>query len=268
MQRNALQHSRHQAGKFKKLKRSSILIQKQQKSYSTANLDGLISCLIYHWWSNTGKTAITSQSSTTCYYLMTESSFTPLNNGYSPAELIMCRKLRTKIPTLPTPLSPSTPSFPELERKESIQKQKQRMTYNNRHAAKEVSPLQKGKTVYIKDMKKSGTVIDNHHNPRSFIIQTDSGVIRRNRTHLVPTNENNSPADTTKTTSNNGCRSCSPLSSHSESTTAPLQQPDLQFSLPASSPPPDVPPPPVQRNKTPKRTTNPTTVGWKKSEGT
>ena len=75
MQRNALKHSRHQAGKFKKLKRSSILIQKQPKSYSTANLDDLVSCLIYHWWSNTGKTAITSQSSMTCYYLMTDSSF-------------------------------------------------------------------------------------------------------------------------------------------------------------------------------------------------
>ena len=185
---------------------------------------------------------------------------TPSNNGYSPAELLMCRKLRAKIPTLPTTLSPSTPSFPELERKESIPKQKQRTTYDNRHAAKEASPLQKGNTVYIKDMKKSGTVIDNHHSPRSFIIQTDGGVIRRNRTHLVATNENNSPADTTKTTSNSGCRSCSPPSSHSKSITAPLQQPDLQSSPPASSSPPDVPPPPVQRNETPKRTTNPTTV--------
>ena len=133
------------------------------------------------------------------------------------------------------------------------------MTYNNCHAAKEASPLQKGNTVYIKDMKKSGTVINNHHNPRSFIIQTDSGVIRPNRTHLVPTNENNSPADTTKMASNSGCRSCSPPSSHSKSTTAPLQQPDLQSSPPASSPPLDVPPPPVQRNETPKRT-NLTTV--------
>ena len=132
---------------------------------------------------------------------------TPLNNGYPPAELLMCRKLKTKIPTLPTTLSPSTPSFPELEWKDSIQKQKQRMTYNSRHAAKEASPLQKGNTVYIEDMEKSGTVIDSHHNPRSFIVQTDSGVIRRNRTHLVPTNKNNSPADSTKTTSNSRCRS-------------------------------------------------------------
>ena len=179
---------------------------------------------------------------------------TPLNNGYPPAELLMCRKLKTKLPTLPTTL------FPELQRKESIQKQKQRMTYNSRHAAKEASSLQTGNTVYIKDMEKSGTVIDNHHNPRLFIIQTDSGVIRRNRTHLVPTSENNSPADTTKMTSNSGCRSRSPQCSHSKSTTAPLQQPDLQSSPPASSPPPDVLPSPVQRNETPKRITNPTTV--------
>ena len=177
-----------------------------------------------------------------------------------PAELLMCWKLKTKIPTLPTTLSPSTPSFPELERKESIQKQKQRMTYNSRRAVKEASPLPKGNTVYIRDMEKSGTVIDNHHNPRSFIIQTDSGVIRRNRTHLVTTNESNSPADTTKTTSDSGCRSLSPQCSHSKSTTAPLQQPDLQSSPPASSPSPDVSPPPVQRNETPKKITNPTTV--------
>ena len=112
-------------------------------------------------------------------------------------------------------------------------------------------------------MKKSGTVFDKHHNPRSFIIQTDSGVLRRNRINLVPTNENNSPADTMKTTSKNGCRSHSPLCSHPKSTAVSLQQPGLQSPPSASDPLPDVPPQTVQMNETPNPTTCVTKAGRK-----
>jgi hypothetical protein len=37
----------------------------------------------------------------------------------------------------------------------------------------------------MKDQKKSGTVKTESNEPRSYIIQTDSGEMRRNRHHLV-----------------------------------------------------------------------------------
>ena len=42
---------------------------------------------------------------------------TPLENGYSPAELLMGRKLRTTIPVVPTQLLPKLPKTSKLKEK-------------------------------------------------------------------------------------------------------------------------------------------------------
>ena len=75
MQRNALKHSRHQAGKFKKLKRFSILIQKQQKSYRSTIDEAILGKLpsphshrrlVTIWWQNRHSLCFTlGHSSTT-----------------------------------------------------------------------------------------------------------------------------------------------------------------------------------------------------------
>ena len=50
---------------------------------------------------------------------------TPLENGYSPSELLMGRKLRTTLPTTPKQLKPSLP-------KESVVREKERKIKDTR----------------------------------------------------------------------------------------------------------------------------------------
>jgi hypothetical protein len=112
---------------------------------------------------------------------------TPLRNGLSPSELLMGRKLKTKLPMLPSTLIPKTQNHSMIQEKETNLKQQQRDNYNQRHMAREAPPLKAGDTVFIKDMAKPGQVVAKHHNPRSYIIRTEHGNIRRNASHLVAT---------------------------------------------------------------------------------
>ncbi|KAM4524032.1 synaptotagmin-15 [Odontesthes bonariensis] len=106
---------------------------------------------------------------------------TPLQNGYSPAELLMGRRLRTTVPTLPTLLNPALPDFNVVEAKE-----KEKRRNDVRHRARTLRPLSPGEDVWVTDARVQGTVISQHNTPRSFIVQGPQGTLRRNRHHLVP----------------------------------------------------------------------------------
>ncbi|GFN90987.1 Pol polyprotein [Plakobranchus ocellatus] len=110
---------------------------------------------------------------------------TPLRNGYAPSELLMGRRLNTKLPSTRT--RTSLPNLPSLLEKEGKYREQQRSGYNKRHSAKQASELQPGDYVFIKDLKRQGSVLTRRQNPRSYIICTDQGTIRRNRSHLVAT---------------------------------------------------------------------------------
>lgn len=112
---------------------------------------------------------------------------TPLRNGLSPSELLMGRKLKTKIPVLPSTLHPQILNHSTVRQKEEKMKEQQQRSFNNRHAAREASPLNVNDTVYIRDMKRTGEIFAKHHNPRSFVVRTEHGNIRRNRAQLVGT---------------------------------------------------------------------------------
>ena len=111
----------------------------------------------------------------------------PLQNGFSPAELLMGRKLQTKTPVLPKLLKPATPDHTSIENKETLMKAKRCENYNQRHAARIQSPLKFGDSVWIRDMKRHGEVISASDTPRSFIINTPQGNIRRNRCAIIAT---------------------------------------------------------------------------------
>ena len=56
---------------------------------------------------------------------------TPLPNGLSPAEILMGRKVRTKVPALPSTLNPQSPDLTTLKQKRYRAKEKQRENYIN-----------------------------------------------------------------------------------------------------------------------------------------
>ena len=116
----------------------------------------------------------------------------PLQNGRSPAELLMGRKLRTTIPALPV----SRKQDKELFRKEEQYRTKQAQCFNQRHSAtKELPQLHDGDVVWLRDQHKSGHVLTRSSSPRSYIVETDQGTtLRRNRGALIALGEtDNSP---------------------------------------------------------------------------
>ena len=107
---------------------------------------------------------------------------TPLSNGYSPAQLLMNRRLRTTLPTVTTQLQPSLPDSDVLKAKEEKLREKQK-NYDHHHRAKSLEPLEPGDQIWIPDRSSSGTVVEQTA-PRSYNVLTPSGEFRRNRRHL------------------------------------------------------------------------------------
>ena len=105
---------------------------------------------------------------------------TPLHHGYSPAQLSMGRKLRTRVPCHPDELKPETPDYDHIRRKEKEYRAKMKFDYDHRHKVVEGKELSPGDRVWIPDLKAEGTVIKQHESPRSVVIQTRNGQVRRN----------------------------------------------------------------------------------------
>ena len=59
--------------------------------------------------------------------------------------------------------------------------------FNKRHRAQQLTTLTPGDHVWIKDTKEKGTVISQANAPRSYVIDSPRGILRRNRNHLVTT---------------------------------------------------------------------------------
>lgn len=118
---------------------------------------------------------------------------TPLQaTGASPAQLMLGRQIKTTVPTLDRVLTPKWPDFTKVRKADAKAKEDYRRTYNRRHGVRALPPLSHGQSVVVKldgesGWKTAGTVQQTHTTPRSYLIQTDRGTLRRNRRHLRPT---------------------------------------------------------------------------------
>lgn len=115
---------------------------------------------------------------------------TPLKNGYSPAELLMGRRLRSKLPIPNRLLRPTAPNLEQLAKFETSYRLKQRSAYDKHHGVRHLPDIVDGTDVWVVDLQRKGTVQCPTSEPRSYLVDTGQSVVRRNRTHLVPyTNE-------------------------------------------------------------------------------
>ena len=109
---------------------------------------------------------------------------TPIHNGFSPAELLMGRKLRTNLPMLPSKLLPAVPNPDVIGQKEISYKDRMKASFDRRHGTRNLPSLDTGDHVYVPDTAKSAVIVDGA-GPRSYNIQTpDGAVMRRNRRAL------------------------------------------------------------------------------------
>ena len=118
----------------------------------------------------------------------------------SPAELSMGRRLRTSVPQTDKMLIPQWPylkSFRELDQK---QKQRQKENFDSRHRARDLPTIPNDTEVWITTESEpvSGRVISPASRPRSYVVETPTGQVERNRNQLtvVPTENSGDPETT------------------------------------------------------------------------
>jgi hypothetical protein len=110
---------------------------------------------------------------------------TPLHNGYSPAQLLMNRRLRSTLPQSGCLLR-EMPDLSKLAEKEDSYRKQYKGRYDQRHRVRSLQPLQIGQPVWIIDLRRHGKVVGISNNPRSYLVETDLRTVTRNRFHLKP----------------------------------------------------------------------------------
>ena len=135
---------------------------------------------------------------------------TPLHNGFSPAELLMGRTLRTALPVHPKLLDPKWPNLRKVALREKSIKHKQKQYYDRQHRARSLRPLCTNQNVWVKDQRKTGIVQSESKFPRSYYVQTDQGITRRNRRFLSALPEESKSETNSQ---NQGCLETVPISS-------------------------------------------------------
>ena len=112
---------------------------------------------------------------------------TPSAWQYSPAQLLMGRQIRNSLPTFHTQLDPQWPDLQSLRARETMSKLKQQSTFNSRHRAMPLTPIEPGTEVHIKDLQHLGIVEKVGETPHSYEVQTPTITVRRNRAHAPDT---------------------------------------------------------------------------------
>ncbi|KMQ89584.1 retrovirus-related pol polyprotein from transposon opus [Lasius niger] len=110
----------------------------------------------------------------------------PLANGYSPAELLMGRRIRTKVPIVSSKLLPKIPDQATLRSWETAHKRRQKQNFDRRHGVRKLPELHPGEEVWITDLRRYGKIIARAKAPRSYLVETEKRTVRRNRVHLIP----------------------------------------------------------------------------------
>lgn len=96
----------------------------------------------------------------------------PLRNGLTPAELLMSRKLKTRLPATPEVFKPTEVDRKEVARKEQAYTENYTRNYNEHHRVVTLPSLSVGDRVYIRDQQKYGEIQERHNNPRSYKLVT------------------------------------------------------------------------------------------------
>ncbi|XP_062573713.1 uncharacterized protein K02A2.6-like [Saccostrea cucullata] len=116
---------------------------------------------------------------------------TPLSLGYSPAQLLMSRKLRSILPVVPDDLKPKVPV--RVKELMEAEREKQKGYYDR--SAKPFPLLSVGDSIRYQEGKlwKQG-IVTKEEGDRSYTVKsTEGAVYRRNRRHLIKSKEKFEP---------------------------------------------------------------------------
>ena len=99
---------------------------------------------------------------------------TPLQNGYSPSELLMCRMLRTTVPSTRSQRAPKIPEAALLRMKDEHLKTRQKENFDTHHGVRELPPLTPGDKVWVPDRETEGSMAEEVA-PHSYEVTTADG---------------------------------------------------------------------------------------------
>lgn len=111
------------------------------------------------------------------------------STGISPAQALMGRQLRTKLPRLAERLIPQPVNDADLRAADQKTKEAYKCSYDRRHGVLPLSRLSPGDRVLMKTdaesrWRKEGTVVAADPDNRTYLVNSSAGVQRRNRRHL------------------------------------------------------------------------------------
>lgn len=98
------------------------------------------------------------KKSTDPYMALMAYRTTPLESGFTPAELLMGRKTRTRGPTLPSNLKQLRPYLKKFREKDASLKGRQKRNFNKQHVAKYLPEIDAGDRVWLPAQKVDCTV--------------------------------------------------------------------------------------------------------------
>ena len=108
-----------------------------------------------------------------------------------PAELSMGRMIRSTVPQTLAKLVPQWPFLQEFKQRSAVFKEKQERQFDRQHCVVEPDDLSDGAEVWITSESNviPGTVVSPGETPRSHVVETPTGEVRRNGIHLNVTPE-------------------------------------------------------------------------------
>ena len=116
--------------------------------------------------------------------------------GLSPSELLMGRRIRTTLPQTKRNLIPSWSYLPQFKQNNLQFKEKQRENFDKHHRVKEQFEIPDGSEVVTTDKQPvQGRVVEPAEAPRSYIVETPSGEVRKNRSQLNVVPEHSSTVE-------------------------------------------------------------------------
>ena len=118
---------------------------------------------------------------------------TTLFNGFSPAELLMGRRIRSCLPMNPIRLVPKEINQQSLQQTEEKHRNQQKKNFDRHHGVYDEKNVGDGDVVWVKDLRTWGVLCGKADSPLSFYVNTPRGKFRRNTFHLTEAHTNELP---------------------------------------------------------------------------
>ena len=108
--------------------------------------------------------------------------------SFSSTKLLMGRKIKIDIPTAKTLLTPHWPYLTEFQERDREYKAKQKEHYDQRHRTQTLDPLLLDTPAWITSIRDctTGQIRSPTATPRSYIMSTPGGEVRRTRQYVFP----------------------------------------------------------------------------------